>query len=100
MRGFPFLTRRACAESNARSDPSPTEIIHPTKESAGSGWEPRLALLPRKSAAGINIQHQYKGWLCAVGFRSDPDHGSGLNACPSEIGGPGLNVCASRDFVA
>jgi hypothetical protein len=31
--------------------------------------EPRLTLFPRKSAASINIQHQYKGWLRAARFR-------------------------------
>jgi hypothetical protein len=31
--------------------------------------EPRLTLFPGKSAASINIQHQYKGWLRAARFR-------------------------------
>jgi hypothetical protein len=88
MRGFPFLTRRACAESNARSDPSPPRSSIPTKRALvpAGNRDSRSSRANRPLAS--TSQHQYKGWLCAVRFRSDPDHGSGLHACPSEIGGP------------
>ena len=75
MRGFPFLTRRACAESNPRRNrPSPLRSSIPLKRALVPAAEPRLAL-------AAPIGRQYKGWLPS-GSVSDPDHGSGLHARP------------------
>jgi hypothetical protein len=60
MRGFPFLTRMACAESNARKRSIPTEIIHPTKKSAvpAGNRDSRSSRANRRraSTSSINIK--------------------------------------------
>jgi hypothetical protein len=51
---------------------------------------------PLASTSSINI----KAGCAPPGSVSNPDHGGGLHACPSEIGGPEPNVASSGDFVA
>ena len=75
------------------------EAIHPhrdhpspLKRAVVPAAEPRLALFPRKSAASINI----KAGCAPSGSVSDPDHGSGLQPSPSEIGGPDRRLDVPR----
>jgi hypothetical protein len=74
--GFP---KRSCSNKKIERDDD-------SKKS-----HPALASTP-----SINI----KAGCAPPGSVSNPDHGGGLHARPSEIGGPEPNVSASRDFVA
>src|SRR6266478_5113544 len=80
--GFPFLTVKGLRRIECSKESSvPTEIIHPTKERAGSG---------RGTAARARRANRppYKGWLPS-GCVSDPDHtAADFTPSPSEIGGP------------
>jgi hypothetical protein len=83
-RGFPFPTRSACAESNARSDHRfPPGSSIPTK---GELW-----FRPRNRGSRSCRANRPPTYIKAdgepYGSVSDPDHGSGLHASPSEIGG-------------
>ena len=75
MRGFPFFTRRDCAESNARRNrPSPLRSSIPIRE---RWFRPRNRARSRRA----NRPAVYKGWLPS-GSVSDPDHGSGRHPRP------------------
>ena len=83
MRGFPFLTRRACAESNPRSDrPSPPRSSIPTKRAVVPAVEPRFGLAAPIGCQNIGCVSIIKAGCAPSGSVSDPDRGSGLHARP------------------